>query len=38
VIGRDLAEALKSEGRRRVVDGSFFGQVSYVSITASRPV
>jgi ubiquinone/menaquinone biosynthesis C-methylase UbiE len=38
VIGRDLAEALKSEARRRVVDGSFFGQVSYVSITASRPV
>jgi SAM-dependent methyltransferase len=36
-IGRELADALKAEARRRVAGGSFFGHVAYASLTASKP-
>jgi ubiquinone/menaquinone biosynthesis C-methylase UbiE len=36
-IGRELAEALKAEARRRVGDGSFFGHVAYASVLADKP-
>jgi SAM-dependent methyltransferase len=37
VIGRPLADALKAEARRRVVNGTFFGHVAYASHTAHKP-
>ncbi|HEX6015765.1 MAG TPA: hypothetical protein VFY87_28965 [Geminicoccaceae bacterium] len=36
-IGRDLADALKAEARRRVEDGSFFGHIAYASLVAGKP-
>jgi len=36
-IGTELAEALKSEGRRRAETGAFFGYMSYVALTARKP-
>src|SRR5262245_48612676 len=35
-IGADQAEALKSEARRRVKDGAFFGHISYISLIARK--
>jgi ubiquinone/menaquinone biosynthesis C-methylase UbiE len=36
-IGPGLAQALKDEARRRKADGTFFGQISYGSLTATKP-
>ena len=36
-IGRELADALKGEARRRVTAHTFFGHVAYASLTAHRP-
>jgi ubiquinone/menaquinone biosynthesis C-methylase UbiE len=36
-IGRDLADALKAEARRRVESGSFFGHIAYASLIAAKP-
>ena len=36
-IGRQLADALKAEARRRVEQGSFFGHVAYASVLAAKP-
>jgi len=36
-IGRELADALKREARRRVEDGSFFGHIAYGSLVAGKP-
>lgn len=36
VIGVELADALLAEARRRVSQGSFFGQVSYLSVVARK--
>jgi hypothetical protein len=36
-IGRDLADALKAEARRRVEEGSFFGHIAYASLVAGKP-
>ena len=36
-IGADQAEALKSEARRRVKAGEFFGHISFVSVIARKP-
>jgi ubiquinone/menaquinone biosynthesis C-methylase UbiE len=36
-ISDELVAALKSEGRRRVKTGTFFGQISYTSLIARRP-
>jgi SAM-dependent methyltransferase len=33
-IGPELARALKAEGRRRIEAGTFFGHISYTSLTA----
>jgi hypothetical protein len=33
-IGVDQAETLKSEARRRVTAGEFFGQISFLSVIA----
>ena len=35
-IGVGLADALREEARRRVSQGSFFGQVSYLSVVARK--
>ena len=35
-IDADLAQALKSEARRRVTAGSFFGHISYLSVLARK--
>jgi hypothetical protein len=35
-IGPELADALKSEARRRVDTGDFFGHVAYGSLTATK--
>jgi hypothetical protein len=35
-IGMEAAEALKSEARRRVKAGEFFGHISFMSIIASK--
>ncbi len=37
-IGAELAEQLKAEVLRRVQAGTFFGQLSYVSVTAQKPL
>ena len=31
------SEALKSEARRRVKTGAFFGHISYISLIARKP-
>jgi ubiquinone/menaquinone biosynthesis C-methylase UbiE len=36
-LGADQAEALKSEARRRVKAGAFFGHISYISVIARKP-
>lgn len=36
-LGEDAAAALKAEARRRVDRSAFFGQIVYVSVTASKP-
>ena len=36
-IGADQAEALKSEARRRVQAGEFFGQICFISVIARKP-
>jgi hypothetical protein len=36
-VGAELAIALKSEARRRVQSGEFFGQISYASLIAAKP-
>jgi ubiquinone/menaquinone biosynthesis C-methylase UbiE len=36
-IGPNLAEALKSEARRRVGTGQFFGYITYTSLVAKKP-
>ena len=36
-IGKDLGQALRDEGRRRVEAGEYFGQASYVSVVARKP-
>jgi hypothetical protein len=36
-IGRELADALTAQARRRVAAGSLFGHVAYESLTASNP-
>ena len=36
-IGRELADALKGEARRRVTAHAFFGHVAYANLTARRP-
>jgi hypothetical protein len=35
-IGPDLAEALKAEARRRSASGTYFGQISYMSLLARK--
>ena len=35
-VGQDLADALKTEARRRVASGSFFGYITYVSLIAQK--
>jgi len=37
VIGRELADALKGEARRRAARGEFFGHIGYASLVACRP-
>jgi hypothetical protein len=37
IIGSATAEALKSEARRRVSEGVFFGHVAYGSLIARKP-
>jgi SAM-dependent methyltransferase len=37
-IGTDLADARKTEARRRVAANTFFGHVAHVSITARKPL
>ena len=36
-IGRALADALKAEARRRLMDGSFFGHIAYASLITRKP-
>ena len=36
-VGNELAAALKTEARRRVDSGEFFGHVVYVSVIAEKP-
>jgi hypothetical protein len=36
-VGVEEAGALKSEARRRVTAGEFFGHISFVSVIARRP-
>jgi ubiquinone/menaquinone biosynthesis C-methylase UbiE len=36
IIGRELADALKAEARRRVDQGTFYGQLTYASLIAVR--
>jgi ubiquinone/menaquinone biosynthesis C-methylase UbiE len=37
LVGDDMAAALKSETRRRVAAGTFFGHIAYVGLTARKP-
>ena len=37
-IGHELAAAFKSEARRRVLSGEFFGQITYASLIARKPL
>jgi SAM-dependent methyltransferase len=36
-IGRELAEALKAEARRRVAAGTFYGSITFASLIARKP-
>ncbi|MBM3503161.1 MAG: methyltransferase domain-containing protein [Alphaproteobacteria bacterium] len=36
MIGRDLADALKNEAKRRATEGRFFGHIAYASIVAQK--
>jgi ubiquinone/menaquinone biosynthesis C-methylase UbiE len=36
-IGRELAEALKAEARRRVEAGGFYGSITFASVIARKP-
>ena len=36
-IGRELAEALKAEARRRVDAGGFYGSITFASLIARKP-
>ena len=36
-IGRELAEALKAEARRRVAAGGFYGSITFASLIARKP-
>jgi hypothetical protein len=36
-IEQPLADALKSEGRQRVADGTFFGRIEFISVIARKP-
>jgi ubiquinone/menaquinone biosynthesis C-methylase UbiE len=36
-IGRELAEALKAEARRRVEAGGFYGSITFASLIARKP-
>jgi hypothetical protein len=36
-IGENLVAMLKSEARRRVQSGTFFGHIAYASLTARKP-
>jgi len=36
-IGGELAAALRTEARRRVKTGEFFGQITYASLIARKP-
>jgi ubiquinone/menaquinone biosynthesis C-methylase UbiE len=36
-IGRELAEALKAEARRRVESGAFYGSIVFASLIARKP-
>jgi hypothetical protein len=36
-IGVDMACALKTEARRRVACGEYFGHIAYMSIVARKP-
>jgi hypothetical protein len=35
-IGRDAAESLRAEARRRADAGEFFGHISYVSVVGRK--
>jgi ubiquinone/menaquinone biosynthesis C-methylase UbiE len=37
-IGADMGSALKTEARRRVVHGQYFGHIAYMSVVARKPV
>jgi ubiquinone/menaquinone biosynthesis C-methylase UbiE len=37
-IGRELAEALKAEARRRVEAGGFYGSITFASLIARKPL
>ena len=37
LIGAELAEALRTESRRRAEEGRFYGQIAYASLIARRP-
>ncbi|MEE8435732.1 MAG: hypothetical protein V3S64_13190 [bacterium] len=37
IIGPELAEAIKAEGRQRDKAGKFFGHIAYASVTARKP-
>jgi ubiquinone/menaquinone biosynthesis C-methylase UbiE len=37
IIGRELAEALKAEARRRVEAGGFYGSITFASLIARKP-
>jgi hypothetical protein len=36
-IGRDVADALRAEARRRADAGEFFGHIGYVSVVGRKP-
>ena len=36
-IGRELADELKAEARRRVADGGFYGAITFASLIARKP-
>lgn len=36
-IGRDVAESLRAEARRRAEAGEFFGHIGYVGVVGRRP-
>jgi hypothetical protein len=36
-IGRDVADSLRAEARRRADAGEFFGHIGYVSVLGRKP-